>query len=270
MTSEPTTVRRRASLPVCLLLLLGITPLGPGVWLHAQGSAGSSGRLEPRSIVDFPTAGMIPRGSIAFDVEFYGEGGVDFGCAVGILDRLSAGLSYGGSGLIGSGSPVMNATPGFNVRLRVLEESVYVPALALGFDSQGHDGYIRSLDRYSVKSPGLYAVVSKNYAFLGYISVHGGANYSLERADGNRNVNLFGGVEKTIGPFLSYMIEYNSGLNDTGGNAQGTGKGYLDMALRCSLGGGLTAAVNFKDIAHNAGNGTPAERTVRLEYVRPL
>ncbi len=270
MTSEPTTIHLRANLRICPLLIFGIITLSPEARLTAQGSAGSSGKLEPRSIVDFPTAGMIPRGDIAFDVEFYGQGGVDVGCAVGIFDRLSAGLSYGGSGLIGSGSPVMNATPGFNIRLRLLEESVYVPALALGFDSQGHDGYIQSHDRYAVKSPGFFAVVSKNYAFLGFMSVHGGANYSLERADGNRNVNLFGGVEKTIGPFLSYMIEYNLGLNDAGRNAQGTGKGYLDMALRCSLGGGLTAGVNFKDLTHNAGNVTAASRTVRLEYVRPL
>ena len=270
MTSDLANPARRAIRLICPLLLLGIVPPGGEARLCAQGSAGSSGKLEPRSIVDFPTAGMIPRGDIAFDVEFYGEGGVDFGCALGIFDRLSGGLSYGGSGLIGSGSPVMNATPGFNVKFRLLEESVYVPALALGFDSQGHDGYIRSLDRYAVKSPGLYAVLSKNYQFLGFLSVHGGANYSLERADGNRNVNLFGGVEKTIGPFLSYMIEYNLGLNDAGGNAPGTGKGYLDMALRCSLGGGLTAAVNFKDIAGNAGSVTAAGRTVRLEYIRPL
>jgi len=47
--------------------------------------------------------------------------------------------------------------------------------------------------------------------------VHGGANYSLERADGNRNVTSSEVWKKTIGPFLSYMIEYNLGLNDTGG-----------------------------------------------------
>ena len=270
MTSESTTNALRAARLMCPLLLLGIISLSPEAQLIAQGSAGSGGKLEPRSLIDFPTAGMIPGGSIAFDVEFYGEGGVDFGCAVGILDRLSAGLSYGGLGLIGSGSPVMNATPGFNVRLRLLEESVYVPALALGFDSQGHNGYMRSLDRYVVKSPGFYAVLSKNYAFLGFLSVHGGANYSLERADGNRNVNLFGGLEKTIGPFLSYMIEYNLGLNDTGGNSTGSGKGYLGMALRCSLGGGLTAGINLKDLAHNGGNVTVASRTVRLEYIKPL
>jgi hypothetical protein len=270
MTSEPGTFRRRAILLACPIVILCVIPVGTGSRLIAQGSAGSSGSLEPRSVVDFPTAGMIPRGNIAFDVEFYGAGGVDFGCGLGIFDRLSAGISYGGSGLIGSGTPVMNATPGFNVKLRLLEESVYVPALALGFDSQGHDGYLENLDRYAVKSPGLYAVVSKNYAFLGYLSVHGGANYSLERADGNRNVNLFGGVEKTIGPFLSYMIEYNLGLNDPGANSTGPGNGYLGMALRCSLGGGLTAGVSFKDLTHNAGIGTLSSRTVRLEYVRPL
>ena len=269
-TSESTTTAGRAIRLTYAMLLLAVIMGSPEALLVAQGSAGSAGKLEPRSLVDFPTAGMIPRGDIAFDVEFYGEGGVDLGCAVGILDRLSAGLSFGGSGLIGSGSPVMNATPGFNVRFRLLEENVFVPALALGFDSQGHNGYIRSLDRYAVKSPGLYAVVSKNYAFLGFLSLHGGANYSLERSDGNRNVNFFGGLEKTFGPFLSYIVEYNLGLNDTGGNSPGGGRGYLDMALRCSLGGGLTLGVSFKDIVRNGENVTAASRTVRLEYIKPL
>ena len=249
-----------------LLLIL----CAPACDLCAQGSAGSGGKLEPRSLVDFPTAGMIPRGSIALDVDFYRDGGVDLACAVGIFDRLSAGLSYGGSGLIGSGSPVMNATPGFSVKVRVLEESVYVPALALGFDSQGHDGYDRNLDRYTIKSPGLYSVFSKNYSVLGFLSVHGGANYSLERSDGNRNINLFAGIEKTVGPFLSLMIEYDLASNDTGHNSLGSGHGYLNMALRCSLGGGLTLGINLKDLADNGGNVTVANRTVHIEYVKPL
>jgi hypothetical protein len=164
----------------------------------------------------------------------------------------------------------MNAVPGFNIKLRLLEESVYVPALALGFDSQGHDGYNRRLSRYAIKSPGLYAVFSKNYAVLGFFSLHGGTNYSLERSDGNRNINLFAGIEKTIGPFVSFMIEYNLGANDTGTNALGKGKGYLNTALRCSLGGGLTLGINLKDLADNGGNVTVANRTVHIEYVRPL
>jgi hypothetical protein len=164
----------------------------------------------------------------------------------------------------------MNATPGFSVKLRLLEENTYVPALALGFDSQGHDGYDRSLDRYVIKSPGLYGVFSKNYGVLGYFSIHGGLDYSLERSDGNRNVNLFGGIEKTIGPFLSLMLEYNLGTNDTGNRSLGEGRGYLNMGLRCSLGGGLTLGVNFKDLSDNGGNVTVANRTVHIEYVKSL
>jgi len=253
-----------------ILLLFFLLPGIPAGDLLAQGSAGSAGKLEPRSLVDFPTAGMIPRGNIALDVDFYRDGGVDLACAVGIFDRLSAGISFGGSGLIGSASPVMNAIPGFNVKVRLLEESVYVPALALGFDSQGHDGYDRSLSRYAIKSPGLYSVFSKNYSFLGYFSIHGGANYSFERSDGNRNINLFAGIEKTLGPFLSFMMEYNLASNDAGYNSLGEGKGYLNMALRCSLGGGLTLGINFKDLADNGGNVTVANRTVHIEYVRSL
>ena len=266
MTSETATLRKMALRLVYVLMFLcaWAPPMG------AQGSAGSAGKLEPRSLIDFPTAGMIPRGSIALDVDFYREGGVDLACAVGIFDRLSAGLSYGGSGLIGAGSPVMNAAPGFNVKLRLLEESIYVPALALGFDSQGHDGYNKSLNRYAIKSPGFYTIFSKNYAVLGFFSLHGGADYSLERSDGNRNINLFAGIEKTIGPFLSFMLEYNLGSNDTGSNTLGEGKGYLNMALRCSLGGGLTLGINFKDLADNGGNVTVANRTVHIEYVKSL
>jgi hypothetical protein len=266
MTSETLTITRGMLRLIPLLLL----PFAASAELRAQGSAGSAGKLEPRALVDFPTAGMIPRGSIAMDVDFYRDGGVDLACAVGIFDRLSAGLSFGGSGLIGAGSPVMNAAPGFNIKLRLLEESVYVPALALGFDSQGHDGYNRRLSRYAIKSPGLYAVFSKNYAVLGFFSLHGGTNYSLERSDGNRNINLFAGIEKTIGPFASFMIEYNLGANDAGTNALGEGKGYLNLALRCALGGGLTLGINLKDLADNGGNVTVANRTVHIEYIRPL
>jgi len=236
----------------------------------AQGSAGSSGKLEPRFLIDFPTAGMIDKGSFAVDIDFYQDGGLLLGFSAGIFDRLSAGLSYGGSGLIGGGSPVMNETPGFNLKLRLIEEGVVFPALAIGFDSQGHDGYIKSLSRYVVKSPGFYAVVSKNYALLGFLSLHGGMNYTLERADGDRDLNGFAGVEKTIGPFLSVVLEYNLALNDDGEGSIGRGRGYLNAAVRITLGGGLTLGVNFKDLTQNGSDPYVAGRTVGIEFSKPF
>jgi hypothetical protein len=250
------------------ILLLWVACLASSA--AGQGAAGSEGQLEPRYLVDMPTAGMLDKGSMAIDVDFYQDGGVLLALSAGILDRLSFGISYGGSHLIGSSSPVMNEMPGVNVKIRIIEESVAFPAIAIGFDSQGKDGYIKDMDRYTVKSPGLYAAASKNYTMLGFFSLHGGINYSFERADNDKDFNLFFGAEKTIGPILSLVLEYNMGLNDNGDDAIGKGKGYVNTALRCALGNGLTIAVHIKDIIHNGQDTGVANRTVRLEYARAL
>jgi hypothetical protein len=258
---ETHTAGIRSKAVVLLVLLLAGRAWG-------QGAAGSGGGLEPRFLVDVPTAGMLDKGSVALDVDFYQEGGVLLGISTGILDRLSFGISYGGSRLIGSSSPEMNEIPGINVRVRIFEESPVFPAIALGFDSQGKDGYLKEQDRYRIKSPGFFAVASKNYTLLGFFSIHGGVNYSLERADDDHDPNVFIGAEKTFGPFASAVAEYNIGLNDNSGHAIGKGRGYLNLGLKISLGSGLTLGVSMKDIVQNGRDITVANRTVHLEYAK--
>lgn len=253
---------RKSLLVMCALMLHSAA--------MAQGSAGSSGRLEPRYLIDMPTAGMLEKGGLGFDIDFYQDGGVLLGMNIGVFDRLSFGISYGGSGLIGNGTPVMNDVPGVNVKIRIIEESMLIPALALGFDSQGKDGYIKGLDRYVIKSPGLYAAASKNYSFLGYLSFHGGANYSFERSDDDKGFNVFAGVEKTVGSFISVMVEYNTGINDNGGGAVGKGRGYVNAGIRASVGGGLTLGINLKDLLRNGDTSTFANRTAKIEFVKML
>lgn len=249
------------SVAFCVLLLLSFTA-------HAQGTAGTEAGAELRYLVDVPTAGMLAKGNFALDTDFYQEGGVLFGVAVGLLDRLSLGISYGGSRLIGSQEPVMNKAPGINVKIRIIEEGEEFPAIALGFDSQGRDGFIKGLDRYLIKSPGFYAAVSRNYSLLGNLSLHGGINYSLERADDDSDMNFFVGAEKSIGSIVSFLLEYSVGANDSHGNALGKGRGYLNTGLRWSVGGGLTLGFNLKDIIKNGRDITVGNRTIRLEYVK--
>ncbi len=244
-----------------VVLLLAAAPLA------AQGSAGTKGKAEPRFLVDMPTAGMLEKGTFAVDVDFYQEGGVLAALSAGIFERLMFGVSYGGSRLLGREDAVMDPMPGVMIRLRLLEENVALPALAIGFDSQGKDGYLKDLDRYSVKSPGLFAVVSKNYLLLGYLSLHGGINYSFERADDDRSFNVYAGAEKTIGPFLSILAEYNLAMNDNSGQAIGRGRGYLNAALKWSFAGPITLGVNFKDILKNSRAVNQVTRTARIEIV---
>jgi len=249
---------------VCVCFLFGIV----APYLLGQGSAGTAGNIEPRYLVDIPTAGMLGKGMFGLDVDFYQQGGVVLSLSAGILDRLSFGLSYGGSNLLGSDEPVMNPIPGANIKIRVIEENMVLPAIAIGFDSQGKDGYLKDLNRYVIKSPGFYATASKNYSLLGYFSLHGGVNYSLERGDDDKDVNLFGGVEKTIGPVVSVLLEYNLGANDTNGDAPGRGRGYLNAGLKCSISGGLTLGVNLKDLLKNGNTVHVGNRTVKIEYAK--
>ena len=249
---------------LCTCAVLCVRP----PFLYTQGSAGTTTNVEPRFLVDIPTAGMLPQAGVGLDVDFYQQGGVLVGVGVGILDRLSIGVSYGGSGLIGDQQPDMNNYPGVSIKLRPFEESDAFPALAFGFDSQGRDGWLDDLDRYRVKSPGFYAALSRNYAWFGYFSLHGGVNYSMEHGDGDQDVNFTAGLEKSLGNVFSTVLEYNLGLNDSDHDAIGKGRGYLNAGLRWSAGGGLTLALHFKDLLQNARGVDAINRTFRLEYAK--
>lgn len=238
--------------------------------MKAQGSAGSSATLEPRYIVDLPTAGMLSHGSLAFDMDFYHSGGLLISTTVGVFDRVLLGISYGGAGILGNDRPEWNDVPGLAARLRVVEESEAFPAIAIGFESQGKEEYLSELDRYAYKSPGLYIVGSKNYDAMGYLSLHAGINYSLERGDGDTDPNVYFGAEKSVGSVFSVVGEYNLGLNDSDTDALGRGRGYLNLGVRATMGGGLSLSFNLKDITRNQEAVGFANRTLSLEYVRSL
>jgi hypothetical protein len=238
--------------------------------MNAQGTAGTSARYEPRYLIDVPTAGMIPHGTLALDMEVYHGGGLLSGISLGAFDWLLIGVSYGGGNIIGNEKPDWNTIPGFQCKVRLLNESIVFPALAFGFDSQGKETYDTALSRYTVKSMGFYVVVSKNYELMGNLSFHGGINYSLERADGDKDPNIFIGTEKSIGPVLSFLGEYNLGWNDSNHRAFGKGRGYLNFSVRLSLGKGFSVGMNMKDILKNQQEVAVGNRTLILEYINPL
>lgn len=220
-------------------------------------------------IIDKPTAGMLHRGNYYVSSGFFEQGGVLFCVSVGLIDRFNFGISYGGTDIIGTNKPRMNPYPGVNVKIRVLDESLVAPAIAMGFEWQGRGPYIDDLKRYTIKSPGFYAVASQNYSILGNLSVHGGINLSTERGDGDKDLNVFFGAEKSVGRDISILAEYDLGLNDNSANAigRGRGRGYLNLGFRWSWGKGLVLGVNVKDVLKNDGDITDGNRTLQLEYV---
>lgn len=245
-----------------LILFASLLPV------FAQNTAGDAANIEPRYIIDTPTAGLLKRGAFSFESNFFQDGGVMFGLYAGALDRLTFGVSYGGVGIIGKGKVNMQKLPGVIVKYRLFDETEAMPAIAFGFDSQGKETYIDSLERFTIKSRGIFIAASKNYSFLGFLSFHGGVNWSMEKKDGDKDMDVFVGVEKSIGQELSLLAEYDFAFNDNHGNAYGRGNGYLNAGLRWSLASGLTLGFDLKNIVKNQNNVTFANRTLKVEYVR--
>jgi hypothetical protein len=234
---------------------------------NAQSYAGDAATLEPTMIVDKPTAGLLKRGTYAVNTNFYQEGGVLLGLSVGVFDKFSFGISYGGTDIIGPNKLQMNPLPGVNVKLRIVDEGATMPALALGFDSQGKEPYLDSLKRYTIKSPGFYLSGSKNFNFLGNLSFHGGVNLSLEREDGDKDVNFYAGVEKSVGNDISILAEYDFANNDNNSRSIGQGKGYLNLAFRWSWGKGLVVGFDLKNVFKNQEHVEIGNRILQIDFV---
>ena len=239
--------------------------------ISAQGTSGSNAKFEYRNLIDLPTAGILEKGFAGLSMDIMPGGVVIPKLEVGVMDGFSFGISYGGSNIIGSGKIKMYKLPGVNIRARIVDESVVVPAFTLGFDSQGKGYYNEDLKRYQIKSPGFFLAASKNFEFFGYLSLHGVINYSLERDDADKDLNLGVGFEKTINEKLSIVGEYDFAINDNIGNAFGKGSGFMNMGIRWSVGDGLTLGLNLRDLLDNKKfSGSSADRGIFIDYVKGI
>lgn len=247
---------------VVLMLLCAATVFG-------QRSAGDRANINPVFLIDMPVAGILPATSGSVETYLYPNGGLLASFSYGLITNLNVGISFGGTNLIGSGGITWNNLPGISARYRVMEESMVRPAIVVGFDTQGRDGWMPEMRQYVMKSPGLFIAASKNYQFFGTVSFHGGANYTLERYDNDMDPNIFLGAEKSVGPIASILLEYNFAF-DNDGNRKGFWNGSLGLGARVSTNIGFNVDVLFKNLLTAEFIHDKIIRAVRIQYVRYL
>jgi len=251
---------RRASLAVFTLLCC-----------FACSLAGAE--TQTTELVDAPTAGLPGKGAYSLSLRMQPYGGLLGGITIGLAERLALGMSYGGTGIIGYGTPDWNAQVGVQARVRLLDESYVAPAIAIGFDSQGFGAFYRDpYERYDIKSRGFYAVASKNYIFLGKLGFHAGANYSLERRDDQKVVDFYAGLEKGLSPELSFLADYDFAFNDNKKDSLfGENKGgYLNAGVRWTYAERLSIEFDMKNLFRNGMEGTDwgrIGRTFKIAYL---
>ena len=224
------------------------------------------GALILGELIDTPVAKTIPQASVQSTIRLYQEGGVLGSIQVGLTPRIAMGLSWGGENIIGSGDVDLNPRPEVHVQYLMFQELYLSPAILIGFQSQGSGAYISSLERYTVKSRGFYAVASKNTAFLGGLGIHAGINWSMENKDGDHDPNLFAGCHKWINPELVILTEYDTAINDNNDNAVGSGKGYFNAAVRWSVAQTFFMEFDWKNIFENNSTHAGSSREIKLVY----
>lgn len=246
--------------------------LTSSVGVFAQSTAGDEAKMEYRTVIDMPSSGVLERGKVSISNDIMPGGVLIARFEAGILTDLNIGVSFGGANIIGSGSPKWYKLPAAALRYKLMDESLTLPQLTVGFDSQGKGEYIDSSDRYAIKSPGLFLAGSKNFAMLGFLTLHGALNYSFENGDGDNFINLMVGVEKTIGKRISLLGEYDFGFNDNGSETKSSkGNGYLNIGVRWAPAEGITLGLDLRDLLSNkkwAPGG--ADRAVKLEFIQKI
>ena len=151
------------------------------------------------------------------------------------------------------------------------------PAVSIGFDSQGQGPYIRGekMNRFLNKSRGFYAVVSRNYNLLGNFGLHGGANYSLEDSDGDRDPTFWAGLDKDLGSNFEFACEYDFATNDNENGSITSGKGYLNSSFKIKLNSSFILELNLENILRNTKEDylgverdkPQPSREIRLTYI---
>ncbi|MCX6640457.1 MAG: hypothetical protein NTW14_08265 [bacterium] len=246
------------------LFLLAILVL-PG---RAAFGQDQTAQYEVLELVDQPTAGMLEKGEYGFSMRFYPYGGALGVVRAGLFNRFMIGVSYGGRNIIGRGDPEMNELPGVLIKYRLFEETD-LPAICIGFDSQGYGLWLDNKNRYEIKAKGVFAVASKNFSlgWLGTLGMHGGINYNAFEGDDDANMDGFIGLDKSLNEEISLVTEYDLGLDDNNAQAFGRNRGYLNAGLRWIFAKQLSLEFNFKDLLENQKDVASISRELRISYV---
>jgi hypothetical protein len=233
--------------------------------------------VAPRWLVDAPTAGTLPRAYFDISFRFYPNGGTIGYTNIGLSNRLTMGISFGGDGVLSNVEPEWNPKLEFSIKLRILDELEYFPAIAAGFSSQGTGAYDPRYDRFTFKSRGFYAVASRSFYFMSWTSGwHAGVNYSLEYdRDDEQDINLFAGFDATFKYNLGLALEYDAALNDNSSRQlegvdykfSGKGRGYLNCSIKWLFARNLEIELLMKDLLLNRREADTFTRELRLTYV---
>ncbi len=256
---------------VIILLISALMPsLAGQTCCASKGTAGSQSANESLYIVQMPTAGTLEKGSFLIYSEYFAGGGLMLQIGAAPFKDFSLGLSFGFTNFVGYGNIETQNYPGVQLIYRVIDESLSIPAILIGLNTQGRGDYLKQSAAYQVSSPGVYIAASKSFKWaLGDFSLHGGFNYSIEGTPKDRNPNFYLGIEHCLGKSLSLNVEYNA-TTTVFSKRIISSHGLLNAAFRISVSDGLTVEIQALDLFEHLQPKKGIRRSIGFEYIQKL
>lgn len=202
--------------------------------------------------VDIPTADVLDAATFATTFRFYSEGGLVSRLLIGPFRRVNLGISFDAQHVIGGGEPDAT-TPDVFFKLRFFDGTDILPALALGYDSQGYI-FQQPQKRFLHEEKGMYLVGSHEF-LLPDMELHAGMN--VPQLDKDAKLYGFFGMSWRFVPAFALMTEYDNIRNGPGNRFNAGGRFFITPFFNVD--------VAARNISRKSDRG--AERIVRLNYV---
>ncbi len=230
-----------------------------------QGSAGSKGKMPRLSIVDMPTARILPTKAYRVSGLIMQESGLMAQFNYGLTKNVNLGFSYSSMPLFGDGDPILQSLLLFEVRARLFSETQNRPAIAIGVNSQGL-GQWENRRRFEFNAPGVYLTASKNFKWEpGIFTLHGGINYPIMPSPYSQVPGGFIGVEQSVYKNVTLAAEYIGTWNED--PLYMSNKGILNCAVKYSPFKGVNISLQFRDLLESRADAKELLRYAGIEYI---
>lgn len=208
-------------------------------------------------LIDVPTAETFDRYQASFLTRAYDHGTVMESIDFGVYPRINLGVSVAVHELLGSSDSVRVLDPDFQAKWKIYDGSLYLPAIAIGYDGRrygyGYDSrrnYTKTKD-YLDDRKGGYVTFTREIIVPG-LNASAGVNLSDFDFD---DLYMFTGLFYNIAETVGLMAEWDNIRNMRDSRLNLGARFYLHPSLA------LDAAVR------RIGRGDESERVLQIRYV---
>ncbi len=227
-----------------LLPLLGLLiPTG----LCAQGY---DGYAPETLIIDVPTANVLDKYQASFLTRSYADGSIMESLDFGVIPQINLGFSLAVYEFVGSSDEIKVLDPDFQVKWKLYDGSLYLPAIAIGYDGRRY-GYDPDSKKYMDDRKGAYLTMTREI-FIPGLNASAGVNLSdFDRHD----IYFFLGMTWRLAEWFSLAAEWDN-INNV-----------RDSRLNAGAHIYITPALVLSGAARRIGRGDENERILQLRYV---